>query len=773
MLPTDQSDDAAEVRLSFVKSLYLKRGTLFAGMVAHVVTASAIYVRTQDIFYLYCGLAMICIWAARMGKMLAFDRCDTTRFSMQDTVKWERLYVAGPVAGALVLGIMCAYALVVSRDSFAELASVSITLASMISVVGRNFGSRINVDLMILAACLPLLGGFLVLRDPYMVVLALLLLPLFLTTRSMANGVREFLFNTVMAERKTAQLAERFDIALNNMSHGLFMLNGDGQIEVFNNKAREIFRINPALDLRNRSLKLALRMGARNGILPAESLREISSRLENLLKGRERRALIRFADDTWLEFTSRLRGSQGVVLIFEDVSARIRQEEKILQMARYDTLTGLANRSWFSELVAERLSRNEASDQVALAVFDLDDFKHVNDTMGHIAGDRLLAEVAARLDKQQHDDILISRFGGDEFVIFFAEVPNTSRLDALMARITRAMAGPYQIDGHQLHITVSGGVALSPASGAALDGMQIKADLALYDAKRRDKNRWSLFVESMDQKYTERQKLKNDLREAISTESMSIAYQPIFLPDGSRIMGAEALSRWNHPETGPVSPAVYIPLAEEMGIVTDLTRCMINRAIADCVTWPANRFVSVNLSAHDLASTEIIAVVERALARYGLAPERLYLEITESALVDDPRSVRRILETLRGKGITIAIDDFGTGYSSLSYLDMLPLNKVKIDRSFVANITDDRRKLKLLRGVVTLSRELGLDVVIEGVETEAQLAVLLENDCADLIQGFIFGAPMPANAFIELCNRVGSKAASGTVVNVSATTRRG
>lgn len=746
--------DAAQVRLSFVQSLYLKRGTLFTGLVAHVITASAIYFKVGDPFYIYCSLALTVIWAARMATMLAFDRCDVSRFTVADTLKWERLYVAGPVVAAFTLGTMCAYALVVTRDSFAELAAISITCASMISVVGRNFGSRLNVDMMILAACLPLTAGFLVVGDPYMVVLAILLLPMFLTTRSMANGVREFLFNTVMAERRTAQLAERFDTALNNMSHGLFMLDGEGRVEVLNHKAREIFRIRPQLDLRGRSLELALRVGARNGVVPPRELEAITDRLGKLVQGSESRALIRFGGEVWLEFTSRLRGHNGVVLIFEDVTARLKQEEKILEMARFDTLTGLANRTWFNEVVASRIAGAGKDRTVALAVFDLDDFKHVNDTFGHVVGDKLLQAVAERLTQTTMPDVIASRFGGDEFMLFFSDVGDIDAFYARVDDIAKSLAGRYDLDGnHHFYVGVSGGVALCKAEEAHLEDLQIRADLALYDSKRRDKNRWTPFVESMDRQYAERQKLKADLREAIATENMGIAYQPMFLPDGTRIAGAEALSRWVHPELGLVSPAVYIPLAEEMGIVSELTRCMINQAVADCVGWPEPYFVSVNLSARDLISTEIVAVVDEALARHELASERLHLEITESALVDDLRSVSRILETFRSKGITIAIDDFGTGYSSLSYLDRLPINKVKIDRAFVADIAEDPRKLKLLRGTVNLSRELGLGIVVEGVETEAQLDLLIRNNCADLIQGYIFGAPMPAKAFAELAKR--------------------
>jgi len=240
---------ADDVRLSFVTSLYQKRGTLFAGMIAHVVTTIAVYMRIDDPFYLYAALALFIIWNGRNIDMMAFDRLDKTKFKLAETLHWEKRYVAGSLIAAFVLGTVCGHALVVAQDPFAELVTISVTLATMISVVGRNFGSRLNVDMIILAACLPIMAGLIMARDPYMALMAVLLLPLFLTTRSMANGVRDFLFNAVTSERKASEIADRFDTALNNMSHGLFMLDGDGRIEVANRKAREFFNLDANVDL--------------------------------------------------------------------------------------------------------------------------------------------------------------------------------------------------------------------------------------------------------------------------------------------------------------------------------------------------------------------------------------------------------------------------------------------------------------------------------------------------------------------------------------------
>ena len=754
MQAADNTAFADDVRLSFVASLYQQRGTLFAGMVAHVVTAMAVYLRIDDPFYLYAALALFIVWIVRNLDMMAFDRLPKADFKLADTLHWEKRYVVGSFVTCSILGTICGHALVVAQDPFAELVTVSVTLASMISVVGRNFGSKLNVDMIILAACLPIMAGLSMAADPFMILMALLLLPLFLTTRSMANGVRDFLFNAVTAERKASEIAERFDTALNNMSHGLFMLDGDGRIEVANRKARDFFNIDADIDLSGRVLKAALRLGARNGVIARENFQQINEHLDHLISGREDRSLVRLDKNSWLEFSARHRGEKGVVLIFEDVSARIQSEKRILHMARFDSLTDLPNRSWFKDVVAVKMAKARPGQKLALAVLDIDDFKHVNDTMGHVSGDKLLSAIANRLRSLSRQKFVISRFGGDEFVLFLPDVEDLSDLKRTMDHVIDTLRGTYMIDGHKLFISLSGGASMAPVDGAAIEDLHIQADLALYEAKRRDKNRWTLFEESMDLQYSERQRMKVDLREAIRTNAMDLFYQPMFSPDGARIAGAEALSRWNHPQLGPISPAVYIPLAEEMGIIGDLTRCVIEKAAQECASWPDNLFVSVNLSAFDLGDRAIISVVADALDRSGLPPERLQLEITESGLMNDLDTARVILTELRSMGMSIAIDDFGTGYSSLSYLDMLPLNKVKIDRSFVSNLAADGRKLKLLRGVVHLARELGLEVVVEGVETEAQLVMIRENECADLIQGYIFGTPMPRGAFNELATKL-------------------
>ncbi|MCF3643199.1 EAL domain-containing protein [Rhizobium sp. TRM95111] len=750
-LPTD-------VYLSFVSSLYGNRQTLFVGMISHVVTFSFVYAKTADRFFLVCSALVILIWSLRAHGMRRFDRVEKTSLDMAGIRYWENWYNRGAVATTTVLGSACGYSLTFSGDGFAELACIAVTLASMVSVVGRNYGSRRAVDYITLSACVPMVVGFLVLQDFYHAVLAVLILPFILTTRMMANGVRAFLYENVLATREITTIADRFDTALNNMPHGLFMLDADHRIVVANRRACELLHLGNQARLKDCHLDVVLRFGVRNTFLNPDQSRSVLRQLDELLKGRRSRALVQVTDDLYLEFTASAREDGGAVLIFEDVTARIRAESKILHMVRFDSLTGLPNRAYFHDLVQAVLAERKRKGTVGFMVLDVDDFKHVNDMNGHVAGDRLLCMIAERVRKQAGDKVIAAHLMGDEFVVFFPNDGNRRDLETRMRRMHEQLCGSYDVDGLALQVSLSAGAVLAGSENLRLEDVQIKADLALFETKLRDKGGFTAFEEEMDARYLERQKLKADLRDAVAAGSLSIAYQPMVQPDGSRIECCEALARWVHPERGPVAPNVFIQIAEEIGIVSEITRFMISRACSDCAAWPDYMGVSVNLSVQDLRSTAIVSVVTEALQAVGLSPSRLHLEVTESCLMEEPVKVHAILQELRAHGITIAIDDFGTGYSSLSYLDSLPLDVIKIDRSFVRNISEDARRFKLLRGIVTMSRELGLRIVIEGVETQDQLNLLNKYRCADLIQGYVFAAPMSLAALEDMTQALAAKA---------------
>lgn len=756
-----------DVYLSFVSSLFGNRQTLFTGMLVHILTYVAVYQKSGSVFYLWliAVFALICLF--RIYWFLRFDQIDKAALRRDEIADWELIYLYGGVATTTVLGIGSGYAIAIIQDPFAELACIAVTMASMVSVVGRNFGSRLAVNLQTATASLPIMVGCLMVGDVHMVILSIMLLPFMLTTRKMANGVREFLYKNVIVARENVLIAETFDTALNNMTHGLLMLDPQNRIEVINRKACELLNLGDRYRLKNCDLDVVLRYGVRHTFVDGSMPSLIQRQLAQLMDGTISRAIMQFSEDLVLEFSASRRPEGGVVLIFEDVTARVRADRKILHMVRFDSLTGLPQRGYFADLVKEQIAARKKSGEIGFMVLDVDEFKHVNDMKGHVTGDRLLAEIAHRLLKLAAGEAIVGHLVGDQFVLFFPNIEERSDLEQRMRGIHAAIAGQYDIDGTSFAVTFCAGAVLIESAELRMEEWQIKADLAVFESKSRGKGNLTVFAQEMDARYIERQRLKTDLKTAVEKDALQVVYQPMFVPDGSRIACCEALSRWTHPEKGAIPPNIFIQIAEEMGIVADITRFMIRTACRDCATWPEPIGVSVNLSVLDLRNDDIVKTVLDALAESGLDPKRLHLEVTESSLIEELAAVRLILEELRKHGITIAIDDFGTGFSSLSYLDSLPVDQVKIDRSFVRNIGEDAKRLKLLRGIVTLSRQLDLGIIVEGVETQEQLALLAKYSLADLIQGYVYSMPIASGAVTDLAERAEKKMVPAGAVNVA------
>jgi diguanylate cyclase (GGDEF)-like protein len=735
-IPTD-------VYLSFVSSLFGNRGTLWTGVVVHVVWCLIVFNSTDDAFYLAMAAAFMAVCIYRVISFRAFDRADKSTLTEVDIRAIERRYIIGGALTAALLGICSGYALVVLQNTFAAFTCIAMTLGSMMSIVGRNYGSKSAVDAQTIGACFPIIAASLMSGERNLILMSLLLVPFGLTTRSMAKGVREFLYENVTASREMSIIAGRFDTALTTMAHGLVMLDGDGRIQVINRRARSLLGLKRQRDLKDEPFVEALRDDAQN--VPAKALPQLSS----LADGSLGRALLQFQDDRRLEFSATRRADSGVVLIFEDVTARVEAEEKVRHMAEFDGLTGLPNRSHFGNLAQDMLAG--ARDRMAgLAVLDVDGFKHVNDMRGHIVGDRLLAAIAGRLAEMGSADALIGRLVGDEFVVMLGNGETAEDIEKRVRHMHATLQGYYGVDDIRLSVSLNSGCVILPAADFAMEDWQIKADLALNHAKSAGNGTLIVFREEMDAQYTENQQLRSDLRQAIEARDFHTVYQPMYRPDGSGIECCEALIRWRHPERGMVGPNIFVPLAEDMGLVTQITHFVLEQACQDCAKWPEHVAVSVNLSIEDLRDQDIIEHVVGALQRHALHPSRLHLEVTESCFMDEPVAVSAILNQFRAIGITIAIDDFGTGFSSLSYLDTLPLDAVKIDRAFIRELGEDQRKLKLLRGIVNLSRELGLHIVVEGVETREQLSLINRHNLADLVQGYVFSMPVSSDRILGL-----------------------
>ena len=414
-------------------------------------------------------------------------------------------------------------------------------------------------------------------------------------------------------------------------------------------------------------------------------------------------------------------------------------------MAHHDALTDLANRVLLNERLEQALVRRvDGEEMVAVHHLDLDQFKAVNDTFGHPAGDQLLKLVADRLRGLVRQTDTIARMGGDEFVIVQAPVMCPAQATSLAQSIVELMSEPFDLDGHQAVIGTSVGIAISPGDGSTSDSLLRNADLALYRAKGDGRGTFRFFETAMDLQMQTRRILEQDMRRALPAGEFELYYQPVINLATNDISGFEALIRWNHPDKGLITPATFIPLAEEIGFIVPLGEWVIRQACATAALWPDDFHVAINVSAAQFRGPRLLQVIVGALASSGLNPARLEVEITETVLMHEKEPALAVLHQLRGLGIRIAMDDFGTGYSSLSYLQCFPFDKIKIDRSFVKDIAENANSLNIVRAVAALAKGMGMTATAEGVETHDQLERVTSEGCTEM-QGFLFSRPMPAH----------------------------
>ena len=433
----------------------------------------------------------------------------------------------------------------------------------------------------------------------------------------------------------------------------------------------------------------------------------------------------------------------GAVLLFEDITDRQIAEAKIHQLARFDTLTGLPNRAFLHDQTEAALASLKRRGAFAILFVDLDEFKQVNDTLGHTCGDALLCAVADRLRSVVRGSDVVARFGGDEFVVLQHQLGDLNESAALAEQIVGVLSSAFQINGHQIVIGASIGIAVAPRDGDSADLLLKNADMALYRVKLNGRGSWQFFEQGMDVTAHKRRNLQLDLRNALAAGAFQVHYQPLYNLRTKRIATCEALLRWPHPERGMVPPGEFIPIAEEMGLIVDIGRLVLRKACIECARWPNDVRVAVNLSAIQFRRDDMANTIREALQAANLAADRLEVEITESAFLDDSEITRLWLDQLRDLGVRISLDDFGTGYSSLSYLHSFPLNKVKIDRSFLQGLQASSRSLSLLYGVARLSAELDLAVTVEGVETREQLALIARERSITEVQGYYIGSAVP------------------------------
>jgi diguanylate cyclase (GGDEF)-like protein len=433
----------------------------------------------------------------------------------------------------------------------------------------------------------------------------------------------------------------------------------------------------------------------------------------------------------------------GRVATHKDITERRRAEAKIAYMAHHDALTDLPNRSSLYQQLRQTLTRLKRGEEVAVFGLDLDRFKDVNDAYGHAVGDLLLKAVAGRLRQCIRETDMVARLGGDEFAIMQAGTSQPTDATALASRLIEVIGAPYELGGGQVTVELSIGVALAPGDGLDPEQLLKNADMALYRAKSDGHGLYRFFEPEMDARMQARRRLEIDLRKAIANSEFELFYQPLVDMRTEHVTGFEALIRWHHPERGMIPPLEFISVAEETGLIVPIGDWVLRQACAEAATWPSDVNIAVNLSPIQFKSKGLLLSVVSSLAASGLSAKRLELEITESALLCDGDATLAILDELRALGVRISMDDFGTGYSSLSYLRKFPFDKIKIDQSFIFDMSEHNDSLAIVRAVIAMGSGLGIATTAEGVETAEQFKQLKLEGCTE-VQGYLFSPPRPA-----------------------------
>ena len=542
----------------------------------------------------------------------------------------------------------------------------------------------------------------------------------------------------------------RFDAAINNMSQGLCMFDADKRLVVCNERYVEMYRLPVELTKGGTSHDEIIKHRVLQGILKGESNeRAAQKKLADLLQHslhKNSSRIDELADGRLIRVTREPMEGGGWVATHEDVTEQKQSETQIAYLAHHDALTGLANRASFMSKIEEAAARQRRSGEAfSILILDLDHFKNVNDTLGHPAGDTLLRDVAARLNSALRETDMLARLGGDEFAIIQAgEVNQREAAGALANRIIEIITKPFKIDGHQLHIGTSIGIAWAPEHGLDHDDLLKKADLALYRVKSAGRKGFRFFEAEMSETAGVRRLFENDLRQALAQNELELHYQPIVNSSTYKLRSVEALVRWRHPTKGLILPDQFIPIAEEIGLINQIGEWVLQTACHEAATWPASINVAVNLSPVQLRKSSLNDIVMRALAESGLPPARLELELTETALFDNAAECLSMMRQFRNLGIAIVLDDFGTGYSSLSQLTIFPIDKIKIDKSFTQNVTKRADCAAIISATLTLADSLGITTTAEGVETVDQVR-LLQLAGVTLLQGYLFARPGPAS----------------------------
>ncbi|MDE2062428.1 MAG: EAL domain-containing protein [Bradyrhizobium sp.] len=737
------------VRAASIDSLFEAPGPLLAGIVFVAIGAAMTALKSGD------GRIWACVaFLVVSGAVRAFDlqryQARKAMLTSDEAAHWPMRYRIGALIQAAAIGTWTFVTLFISDDAVVHMICLSVATGIAAGGAGRAYGRPSIYHLQVVLMFGPAVIALALRGTPYYVAMSVVSAAFLLAIMQLSANLHKIFMRAVVAREREAALATQFDTALNNMPHGLCMFTNHGRLAVMNHRFGEMMNLPADLAHLRPSASDILSACVDAGSISAANANMIRLEIENP----QARGIITTDPDVArgraLSWAFQPMADGGAVVLLEDVTERRNAEARIAHLARYDELTGLPNRVNFRDEIEHLLAVPHGTDQTSALLFiDLDQFKQVNDTLGHPCGDQLLCAVADRLRAMLRPEDFVARFGGDEFVVFQQNIRSPDEAAALARRIVDHLSERYKIDNHLVEIGASIGIAMT--SGGSADTLLKNADMALYRAKADGRGTFCFFRDEMAQVVEARRILELDLRKALANEEFELFYQPLVNLKSGKISTCEALLRWNHPLRGTVSPVDIIPVAEDMGLIVDLGRWILRKACQECMQWPDAVSVAVNFSPQQFHQRDLLSEVRYALDVSGLPAHRLEIEITESSLLRNTQLTNELLAQLRELGVRISLDDFGTGYSSLSYLHNFPLQKVKIDRSFLEGIDSDR-PLRLLRGVARLSADLGMSVVVEGIETNEQLELINADGTVSEAQGYLFSRPVPAPRILQLLN---------------------
>ena len=736
---------------ALINSMVQNFWAIFLGSASAAVAAVMTALKTGDVWLWPIAFLLIAIGTARAFQMRGYEN-RTQGLSFEEAKHLEPRYWIGALSYAAVLGIWAFVVIYNNEDPVADMLCVAIGIGYTAGGAARNYGQPRVIQWHVALACGPMSLALLLHGGFYHIGLAILLVFFFIGLKNINLSLHAIFVKALTSSFRESALASQFDTALNNMPHGLCMFRADGRLAVMNHRFGELMSLPEDLVKRGATAVDIVSACVAAGSISAESGNQILAEIEHARIREIATADPNPARGRSLAWTFQPMTGGGTVLLLEDITERTNAEARISHLARYDELTALPNRVSFRDEIERLLAISHHAERLSALLFvDLDQFKQVNDTLGHPCGDQLLCAVANRLREMLRPEDFVARFGGDEFVVFQQDISSPEDAASLARRIVERLSERYRIDNHLVEIGASVGIALTSPDGISADTLLKNADMALYRAKADGRGTFCFFRDEMAATVEARRILELDLRKALANEEFELFYQPLVNLKSGKITTCEALLRWNHPVRGTVSPVDIIPVAEDMGLIVDLGRWILRRACMECMKWPDGVSVAVNFSPQQFHQRDVLSEIRYALEVSGLPAHRLEIEITESSLLRNTQLTHDILSQLHALGVRISLDDFGTGYSSLSYLHNFPMQKVKIDRSFLEGIDTDR-PLTLLRGVARLSADLGMAVVVEGIETNEQLELISADGTVSEAQGYLFSRPVPAVRMRQLLN---------------------